>query len=121
MGKLSREKGKRGEREVAELLRKHGLAARRGQQFRGGADSPDVVVEGSLLHVEVKRTETLALWPAMTQAAEEAPPGAVPVVVHRPSKRRWVVILDAEDFLLLTRKALGPESSKAVGLGAVDK
>ena len=38
-------KGKVGEREFAELLRAHGFDARRGQQFAGGADSPDVVSE----------------------------------------------------------------------------
>lgn len=33
----SRNKGKRGEREFAALLREHGFDARRGQQFAGGA------------------------------------------------------------------------------------
>jgi len=117
MGKLSREKGKRGEREVAALLRGHGLAATRGQQHRGGKDSPDVVVEDCLMHVEVKRTERLDLWGAMEQAATDAAPGKVPVVFHRPSKKRWVVVLDAEDFLLLVRKALEETGPKAFGLG----
>ena len=33
MSKMSREKGKRGEREFCELLREHGFDARRGQQY----------------------------------------------------------------------------------------
>ena len=67
MGKASRDKGKRGEREVAEFLRDHGIPARRGVQYAGGADSPDVIgFEG--VHIEVKRTEALRLYPALEQA-----------------------------------------------------
>ena len=37
----SRRKGAVGEREIAKYLREHGFTeARRGQQFKGGADSP---------------------------------------------------------------------------------
>lgn len=58
----SRDKGKRGEREFASLLREHGFDARRGQQFAGGADSPDVVSDAlAWLHVEVKRVQNSIL------------------------------------------------------------
>ena len=102
MGKASRDKGKRGEREVAELLRDHGIPARRGVQYAGGADSPDVVgLDG--VHIEVKRSETLALYPALEQALEDARPGDIATVWHRRSGRRWVVVLHADDFLALVR------------------
>jgi Holliday junction resolvase len=53
----SNQKGKRGEREAAAFLTDEGFPARRGQQFAGGTDSPDVVCESlSGLHFEVKRT-----------------------------------------------------------------
>ena len=39
----SREKGKRGERQWRDELRANGYGARRGQQFCGSAESPDVV------------------------------------------------------------------------------
>ena len=39
----SRTKGKRGELELAKALRLYGYDARRGQQYHGGADSPDVI------------------------------------------------------------------------------
>lgn len=99
MAKMSREKGKRGEREVAELFREFGYEARRGQQFHGGGDSPDVRVEGLPLHVEVKRTETLSLYAAMQQAANDAEIGRVPTVWHKRNGRPWLVIMDARDFL----------------------
>jgi Holliday junction resolvase len=41
----SREKGKRGERQWRDELRAQGFAARRGQQFSGSPDSPDVVCD----------------------------------------------------------------------------
>lgn len=98
MGKASRDKGKLGEREVAKLLRDHGFDGRRGQQYHGGADSPDVTgIPG--YHIEVKRTEQCRLYEYMQQAADESADGEVPVVFHRQSRRKWVVIMDAEDWL----------------------
>lgn len=97
----SRQKGKVGELEFAKFLREHGYAgARRGQQFKGGTDSPDVVgLDG--FHTEVKRTEALRLYDALDQAKNDAGAGKVPVVAHRKNKERWVAILDMEDFLAL--------------------
>ena len=106
MGKASRDKGKRGEREVAELLHDHGILARRGVQYAGGADSPDVIgLEG--VHIEVKRTEALRLYPALEQAMAERRPGDIATVWHRPNGRPWAVIMLAADFIALMR-ALGP-------------
>ena len=54
----SREKGKRGERELAGELRRHGYDARRGQQYCGANGDADVVgLPG--LHIECKRVERL--------------------------------------------------------------
>jgi hypothetical protein len=78
MSKMSRDKGKRGEREFCELLREHGFDARRGQQFAGGNDSPDVVTDLPC-HVEVKRTETFS--PSyLLQAERDAHPALQPAV-----------------------------------------
>lgn len=104
-GRAAKQKGKAGEREVAELLRAYGFEARRGVQYTGGGDSPDVVSNLPGCHIEVKRTETLQLWPAMAQAAEDSKPGEAPLVFHRPSKRGWIVIMNAEDFLGMMQRA----------------
>jgi Holliday junction resolvase len=104
MGKMSRDKGKKAEREVAELCRTHGFAARRGVQYQGGPDSPDVVgLPG--VHVEVKRTEKFSLYPALEQAISEQKDGDIPAVFHRSNSRPWVVVVKAEDFLTLLRAA----------------
>ncbi len=103
IGRMSKNKGKVAEREVAHLLQAHGFTARRGQQFSGDG-APDVIHSLCLnkdcaIHIEVKRRETLNLYDAYNQATEDAPPGDIPVVFHRRSRLPWVVILSADDFL----------------------
>lgn len=97
----SRTKGKNGELEVRDLIRAHGFDARRGQQFSGSPDSPDVVHSIPKVHVEVKRTEAFRLYHALEQAGRDACPGDMPTVWHRASRKPWVVVLLAEDFLAL--------------------
>lgn len=98
MGKMSREKGKRGEREVAKLIKAFGFAdARRGQQYNG-LDGDDVVgLPG--FHVEVKRVEHFQLWKALEQAGNDARQGDEPIVFHRKNGKPWVVVMYADTFL----------------------
>lgn len=103
MSRMSRNKGKRGELEVAELLRAYGFAARRGQQFSGSPDSPDVVHDIPGVSIEVKRTEAFRLYAALEQAKTDRKPGDIAAVFHRQNGRPWVVVLDAADFLALVR------------------
>lgn len=93
----SREKGKRGEREAAEFLRHRNFEARRGQQYRGGEDSPDLITSLPC-HIEVKFTERLNIYAALEQAERDASDGEIPVVMHRRKRKPWIVILKAEDY-----------------------
>jgi len=69
----SREKGKRGERQWRDELRAQGFDARRGQQFAGSPDSPDVVCPAlSWAHFEVKAVERLNIEDAMDQARRDS-------------------------------------------------
>lgn len=96
----SKQKGKRGELEVAHFLQKYGLDARRGQQYCGIEGDADVIgLEG--FHIEVKRTEKLNLSEAMKQSQRDAKKGEVPIVVHRKSHEQWQVTLDFGEFLTL--------------------
>lgn len=99
----SRRKGKEGELEVVNLLRQYGFKARRGQQFKGGGDSPDVVhdleIDGVPVHLEVKRREQFNLHQALRQAADDAHLNEVPAVVHRRNGETWMVTLDFVDFM----------------------
>ena len=103
MGGMSRQKGKRGEREAAaELGELLGVDARRGVQFQGGPESPDVVLDGVQIHVECKRVEALNLYAAVEQATADAG-GRVPVVWHRRNNRPSVVIVETARLLDLAR------------------
>src|SRR6516162_2589686 len=114
----SREKGKRGERQWRDELRANGYAARRGQQFSGSPDSPDVICdELSWLHFEVKAVERLNIEDAMDQARRDAMSASrsechevgrakVPLVAHRRNFRRWLVTMDAETFFEFLRGLL---------------
>jgi Holliday junction resolvase len=96
---MSRQKGKRGEREcAAELASLLGVTARRGVQYQGGPDSPDVVLDGVNIHVECKRTERLDLYAAITQARDECG-GKVPIVWHRRNNHDSVVIIETSRLL----------------------
>ena len=105
----SRDKGKRGELELAAFLKEHGYAeARRGQQFKGGTDSPDVVgVPG--LHFECKRVEALSVYAAFAQACRDSGPASIPVVAHRRNGTKacpkpWLAILGLDAFMLIWRE-----------------
>lgn len=91
-------KGKAGEREAAhELARVLGIDARRGQQFSGSPESPDVVTSLSGVHWEVKRVERLQIVKALEQAIADAGQD-VPAVLHRPNGVAWMVTVRLEDL-----------------------
>lgn len=99
----SRSKGARGERLWRDQLRAAGYTARRGQQFSGSPDSPDVVCEElNEFHFEVKCVEKLNIEDAMTQARRDAGAKA-PLVAHKRNHRDWLVTMDAETFFKFLR------------------
>lgn len=97
----SRNKGAAAERELAKFLRDRGIEARRGQQFSGGTDSPDVVAALPGYHIECKRVEQGNLYNWLAQAIRDAGPSKTPVVMHRRNRQEWVAILRLEDLLAI--------------------
>lgn len=103
----SRDKGARGERELAEFLRGFGYDTRRGQQYSGANGDADVVgLPG--IHIECKRVEITAVNDWLYQAISDAREGDIPVVFHRqnydakkPLKGQWKVTMRAGDFIKL--------------------
>lgn len=108
----SRAKGCRGERELSQVIRTHGYAARRGQQYSGGGDSPDVVTDIPGLHIECKRVETFNLYKSLAQAKRDGK-GKVPVVAHKRNRENWVAVLEWDTFLNLLLLTPAPATSGA--------
>ncbi len=102
----SRAKGCRGERLWRDELRAAGFTARRGQQFAGGGDSPDVICEELRgLHQEVKFVENLNLIKA-TEQAERDGSGKPWIVAHKKNRTPWLVTMNAELFFRLLRDGM---------------
>ena len=99
----SRAKGAAGERELANYLKEKGYeGARRGQQFAGGGDSPDVVgLPG--FHIECKRVEGGNLYRWLEQSTRDASWENIPIVVHRRNDKPWVVVLGLDEFLQILK------------------
>lgn len=94
----SREKGKAGELELSRILRDHGYAARRGQQFCGVNGDADIIgIPG--VHIECKRVEKLNIHDAMQQAVRDAREGEIPVVMHRKNRTEWLATMRLSDWL----------------------
>jgi hypothetical protein len=103
MGKMQRDKGARGEREVVDILRAHGLAARRTAQMQSqdAGFMPDVLVEDwPAVWLEVKRQVRPNPRAALLQARREVPIGAdsVPIAVTKADRGEWMAMLAAFDM-----------------------
>lgn len=97
-----RAKGARGERDAAkawvDAMESAGLkaTARRGQQFAGGTDSPDVITNFQGIHLEVKRVERGNPYGWMAQAVRDAG-SRLPIVLHRRNGEDWLAIVRLRD------------------------
>lgn len=104
----SRDKGKRGELELAKILRDAGFDSRRGQQYSGANGDADVVgLPG--IHIECKRVERLNLYDAIAQARRDKNDDEHPAVFHRKNRCEWLVTMPVWDFLAIYKKGTGDD------------
>lgn len=102
--KNGRQKGKKGELELAHVLRDYGYDTRRGQQYCGANGDADVVgLPG--VHIECKRVERLNLEDAVAQAQRDAKLDEMPVVMHRRNRGQWMVTMPLADWMELYKEA----------------
>lgn len=102
----SRSKGARGEREFARVVNQtFGVGARRGRQYCGSPDSPDVQTDFERLHFECKYVEAFNLYKAMGQAERDAG-NKIPVVAHRRNNKPWVVCVKLDDVIEFCKEIL---------------
>lgn len=97
MSRAERDKGRKGEGEVAAIYRRHGL------EVRGLEGSGDHLVvcgpaSGLVLHSETKRQETARVWLWWEQASSEAAPGSMPIVHMRRNRSPWLALVELERF-----------------------
>lgn len=95
----SKIKGKQGEAEFVHFLKKHfQCEARRGLQYSGSPDSPDVV-STLPFYFEVKRREFLNVFETMAKTVEDANgSNKTPIIAWRKNREDWLLIIRAEDF-----------------------
>ena len=99
----SKNKGAKGERELAKVLRQYGYECRRGQQYSGANGDADVVgLPG--IHIECKRVERLNIQDAVDQAKRDKRDDEIPAVFHRKNKCEWLVTLTLNDFIKIYRE-----------------
>ena len=109
MGLISRERGKRFEREVAHWFRSNGIGARRSAQVDGGLVA-DVVRPGcpsggdSGVHVECKYARRIGAGRFLEQADRDRLPEDVAVVFMREDRGEALVMLRADDLFRLARR-----------------
>lgn len=109
----SKQKGTRGERELAKVLRAHGFETRRGQQYCGANGDADVIGLPNI-HIECKRVERLNLYDAMAQSKSDAKQDEIPVVMHRKDKCDWLVTMSLDDFIEIYKESDYCEGGDAV-------
>lgn len=104
MGRSSQRKGADGERELADLLRRHGYDIQRGGSFSFGDTTDLVGLPG--VHIEVKRVERLNVGDAFNQAMRDAErfQYGIPVLFHRRNRQPWLVTMEFEDWMGLYRR-----------------
>lgn len=101
----SKRKGNAGERELRALLASEGVAVRNEQRYIGGVDNPDItfITGGRRFHVECKRAERFNAYEAMDQAMRDANGHAIPVVMHRRNNKQWLVVMNLDTFIEITK------------------
>jgi|694.fasta_scaffold29027_9 hypothetical protein len=101
-------KGKAGERELANYLKKmFPIAARRGQQHDGTEGKDVVAFEG--IHLECKRYKSLNHLGAMAQATRDAGTarkGELPTVWARRDHSRWTFMCWVDDIIAVAKNII---------------
>lgn len=100
MGRAQRDKGNRGELEVAAIFRSAGFDCDRVPNSGGLRIKGDL--HGDIpVHVEVKRAERLKIPEWLEQARDEAPAEVTPLLAFRRSHEPWYGVLPLEAVVVL--------------------
>jgi hypothetical protein len=104
MGRMSRNKGARGELEVAALVRAAGWPNATRNFASGARGNGDIAHGPALTVIESKFTdhfELRACWAQVTRDAERAGVGYLPLLAHRWNGGTWLGITELDELLAL--------------------
>lgn len=107
MGKMSRDKGARFEREVAGLFKDYGYDASRTAQHCGKTGQAADVKGVPGLSIECKAQEKMHLYDWMEQAVRDAEAQGedrLPTVIHKQNYKDVLVTMRFDDFMRLYRE-----------------
>ena len=106
MGKMSRDKGKRFERQLARIFREYGYSdSRRTAQYCGNTGDASDVIGLPGIHVEAKHQEKMRLYDWMDQAKRDSKnTGNMPVVFHRKNNHEILVTMQLDTFFDIYRE-----------------
>lgn len=106
MGKMSRDKGKRFERQLAGIFRDYGYKdARRTAQYCGNTGDASDVVGLPGIHVEAKHQEQMRLYDWVDQAKRDAAGGDdLPAVFHKKNHHEILVTMRLDDWMTIYRE-----------------
>ena len=100
MSKVSRDKGARYERYIANKLKDFGYHAHRSAQYCGKTGQAPDVVGLPYVHIECKHYANRAFdYDWLDQAKRDAKPGEIPAVFHKTDYHEDVVTLRLQDFM----------------------
>ena len=116
IGKYSRNKGKRAERELAHIFQDYGFAdVHRTAQFMGKTGAAGDIEGLPFIHIEAKNVEKLNLRNAMAQSERDAEAngnGNIPIVCHKRSRMPWLVTMNLTDWLPIYKAWLDTKGEK---------
>lgn len=104
MSKMSREKGKRFERYLANFFKEWGYDTHRTAQYRGNTGQAGDVEGLPGIHIEAKHQEAMRLYEWMEQATHDATAqnkGNIPVVIHKANNKPVLVTMELENWVQL--------------------
>jgi hypothetical protein len=109
MGRASRSKGKRGEREVVKRFIAAGVPCRRRweeQSKPGGQENGDLAIgEAEEVYAEVRHQEVLRI-PAWLREVEEKAKGRPRALIFRRNREDWHVAVPLDDYIELLKGQL---------------
>ena len=107
---MSREKGKRFERQIANLFKAQGYSAYRSAQYKGNTGQAGDIEGVPHLHIEAKHQERMNLYEWVNQSVSDAKAQGkdlLPVVIHKANNKPVLVTMEFQDWILLFNKSFG--------------